>query len=287
MTPLTPLAGARTFLFVPGCRADRFEKAIASGADAVVLDLEDAVSPDEKTAARAAITAAWPSLQSKDVPLVIRINAVGSPWGQEDLRWLSRLQPIPAGVMIPKAEALPELEAVRKHTATPILPLIESAAGYEALNDIARAVGVVRLVIGHLDFMADTGIECGDDEAELNPLRFAVAMATRRSQLAPAVDGVTVAVQDDERLRKDTLRAQRFGFGAKLCIHPGQIDVVHDTLAADPAKLEWARRVLAADEQSGGAATQLDGMMVDLPVVLRARRLLTQHQPAGSPRAPR
>ena len=108
------------------------------------------------------------------------------------------------------------------------------------------------------------------------PLRFAVAMATRLHRLAPAVDGVTVRIDDDERLRQDTQRALRFGFGGKLCIHPRQVAVVHDALAPSETEIDWARRVIAADAASGGAAVQLDGRMVDLPVVLQARRTLAR-----------
>ena len=133
-----------------------------------------------------------------------------------------------------------------------------------------------RLVIGHIDFMADTGIQCSAGEPELAPLRFAVAMATRLHRLAPAVDGVTVAVDDEAQLRVDTQRALRFGFGAKLCIHPRQVAIVHDAMAPSADDMDWARRVVAADATAGGAATQVDGRMVDLPVVLQAHRTLAR-----------
>ena len=135
---------------------------------------------------------------------------------------------------------------------------------------------MLRLVVGHIDFMADTGLQCSDDERELIPLRFAVAMATRLGALAPAVDGVTVGIDDDERLREDTRRALRFGFGAKLCIHPRQVAIVHEAMMPSAAELRWAERVIAADAAARGAAVQLDGRMVDLPVVLQARRTLAR-----------
>lgn len=275
MSLLNPLADARTFLFVPGNRSERFEKALRSGADAIVLDLEDAVPLAEKPAARAAIEAVWPRLREFGVPLVVRINAVDHPLGQDDLRWLARL-PVPAGVMVPKVELAAALGVVRAQLVetVSILPLIESAAGWSALSQIAACEGVLRLVVGHMDFMADTGLQCDGDESELAPLRFAVAMATRIQRLAPAVDGVTVAIQEDARLRQDTLRALRFGFGAKLCIHPRQVAIVHEVLSPTEGEVDWARRVLAADAGAGGAAVQVDGRMVDLPVVLQARRLL-------------
>ena len=269
------LAAARSLLFVPGNRPERFAKAIASGADAVVLDLEDAVPPARKGMAREAVGAALKSMGS-DVPLILRVSTPASEAGAQDLAWLSQ-QPVPAAVMVAKSESAGDLIAVRRVAPeAALLPLIESALGYAALAQIAAAAGVLRLVIGHIDFMADTGLRCSEDERELDPLRFAVAMHTRLQRLEPAVDGVTTAIDDDERLRRDTRRALNFGFGAKLCIHPRQVAVVHEALEPSAEEVGWARRVLAADAAAAGAAVQLDGKMVDLPVVLQARRILAR-----------
>lgn len=274
---LTPLAGARSLLFVPGHRPERFNKAIASGADAIVLDLEDAVPMSAKADARAGILDAWPTLSRQSVPVVLRINAPNQPAGQDDLHWLTKLADLPAGLMVPKVESAAVLAAVQaSFPKVPLLPLIESAAGHAGLAEIAGAPGVLRLVIGHIDFMADTGIVVSDEEQELAPLRFAVAMASRLHSLAPAIDGVTVRIDDDERLRMDTSRALRYGFGAKLCIHPRQIAGVHAAMAPSSEELQWARRVVEADAAAGGAAVQLDGRMVDRPVVLQARHMLAR-----------
>jgi citrate lyase subunit beta/citryl-CoA lyase len=278
----SPLAEARTFLFVPGNRPERFAKAVGSGADTVVLDLEDAVPPGAKATARTAIEAAWPELHALGVPLVVRINSPEHAEGHADLEWLARL-PGPAGVMVPKVEAAATLAPVRAMLPdVPILPLIESAAGWAALPQIASAQSVLRLIVGHIDFMADTGMQCARDQAELAPLRFAVAMWTRIHRLAPAVDGVTAAIHDDELLGEDTRRAVRYGFCAKLCIHPRQVPVVHAALAPAPDALNWAQRVVAADAAANGAAVQLDGRMVDAPVVLHARQLLARSRVRAS-----
>ena len=270
------LAQARSLLFVPGNRPERFLKAAQSGADAVVLDLEDAVPLAQKDAARDAIGQQWAQLLALQVPLVVRINAADSAAWPADLAALARLPQL-AAVMVPKAESAETLRQAHHALAgVALLPLIESAAGYDALAPIAAAPGVLRLVLGHIDFMADTGLQCSDDERELAPLRFAIAMATRRQRLAPALDGVTVAIDDAQRLREDTQRALRFGFGAKLCIHPRQVAGVHEALAPSAAELDWARRVVAADAAAAGAAVQLDGRMVDAPVVLQARRVLAR-----------
>lgn len=270
------LAQARTLLFVPGNRPDRFERAAASGADAIVLDLEDAVAPADKPAARAAIATAWPRLQALAVPVVLRLNAIGSDEGRHDEAWLQGSGGRPTALMIPKAEDAAALSRLHAAFGLPLLPLIESAAGHAALDAVAAAPGVLRLVLGHLDFMADTGLQCSDDEVELAPLRFAIALATRRAQLSPAIDGVTVQIGDAECLAADTRRALRFGFGGKLCIHPGQVAGVHAALQPGEAELAQARRVLAAAEAAGGGAVQLDGRMVDRPVILQAQRVLAR-----------
>ena len=281
------LGDARSFLFVPGNRPERFAKAVGSGADAVVLDLEDSVPPAEKAAARRAIAAHWRELTLPGVPLVVRINAEESVDWPGDLALIGELEGL-AAVMVPKAErpeTLGRLHAM--HGGLPVLPLIETAAGLHAVRALAAAVGVLRLAVGHIDFMADVGMACDDEQSELVPLRFAVALATREAHLASAIDGVTVQTSDEPRLRRDTLRACRFGFGAKLCIHPRQVAVVHEALAPTDAEIDWARRVIAAEEAAAGAAVQLDGRMVDLPVVLQARRTLARGATAKPPAPPR
>ena len=270
----SPIATARSFLFVPGNRPERFSKALASGADAVVLDLEDSVPLRAKTEAREALRQAWPQLQAAACAVVVRINHPETEWGMQDMAALQGL-PSLAGLMVPKCESAATLAQVAQTFAgVPSLPIIESAAGYLALRQIAQAPQLARLVVGHIDFLADTGLQASQDQRELDPLRFEVAMCTRLAGLAPAVDGVTVSVDDEALIRLDTERALRFGFGAKLCIHPRQVPVVHATLAPTPMQVEWAQRVLVAMQNSNGSAVQLDGKMVDLPVVLQAQRLL-------------
>lgn len=277
--PLNPhhaaVAQARSLLFVPGDRPERYAKAQASGADAVVIDLEDAVAPAAKAAARQGIESAWPALCASPVPTLVRINADAA---QGDASWLATLAP-PAGVLLPKTEsAQPLADLARLLPGVPLIPMIESAAGLHALDAIASAPQVLRLALGHIDFMADTGLLCSDDERELDPLRFAIAMATRRHRLAAALDGVTVAFQDDARLRADTARALRFAFGGKLCIHPRQVAVVHAALSPSDDEVALAQRIIEADRASGGAAVQLEGRMVDLPMVLQAHRTLARRQ---------
>lgn len=276
MNTESALARARTLLFVPGNRPERFDKAMASGADAVVLDLEDSVPLASKQSAREAIAAAWLGLLARGLPLVVRINALDGAQGHDDMQWLARLAP-GACVMVPKADGAANLAALAaRFPHAPLLPLIESAAGYQNLGPIAGVKGVLRLAVGHIDFVADTGLQCSPDERELAPLRFAVAMFTRLHGLAGAIDGVTTAIGDASQIRADTQRALGFGFTGKLCIHPRQVAFVHAALAPSEAELEWARHVVAADAAAAGAAVQLDGRMIDVPVVQQALRTLAR-----------
>ena len=270
------LENARSFLFVPANRPERFLKATASGADAVILDLEDSVPFESKKDARLAIKSSWQELKKSAVSLVIRINSPETQWGLEDLDFFQGLDGL-NGVMVPKCESSSSLNRVSQNfIGVLLLPIIESAAGYLALPEIAKTAYVSRLVVGHIDFLADSGMLCSEDQLELNSLRFQVAMCSRVGGLAPAIDGVTVSVDDVELIRADAERSIRFGFGGKLCIHPKQISIVHEILAPSADQISWAKKVIDAMEISGGAAVQLDGKMIDLPVLLQAKRLLSR-----------
>lgn len=259
----------RSYLFVPADRPDRFDKALRSGADAVIIDLEDAVAPSAKSAARQAL-ACWLDADSA-APVTLRINAATSPWFSEDLRLCAH--PAVQGVVLPKAEDMPTLaEVAARAPGKALLPLIETAAGMDAAREMAGAPGVTRLLFGSLDFQLDLGIE-GDDDALL-AFRSQLVLASRLAGRAAPVDGVTTALGDTEVLARDVARARRLGFGAKLCIHPSQVNAVNLGFMPTEAERDWAQRVLAAAQASGGAAVAVDGKMVDAPVLLRAQRLL-------------
>jgi citrate lyase subunit beta/citryl-CoA lyase len=264
----------RSYLFVPADRPERFAKALAAGADAVIVDLEDAVAPAAKTSARDAF-ANWLE-GSSAAAVTVRLNAPQTEWFADDLRACAH--PRVRALVVPKAERGDDLAFVA--TRAPeraVLPLIESAAGIDAVRSIAATSGVTRLVFGSIDFQADLGIE-GDDDALL-VFRSQLVLASRLAGLDAPVDGVTTALDDDEAITRDTARARRLGFGAKLCIHPRQVAAVNRGFLPSEAELAWAQRVLAAAEASGGAAVAVDGRMVDAPVLLRARRLIERAAP--------
>lgn len=266
--PMQPLP--RTYLFVPADRPERYAKARASGAGAVIVDLEDAVAAAAKHGARDALAGAL----DESAPLVVRINAAGSPWFEDDLA-LCR-HPGVAAVMLPKTDGIDVICHAFESTFKDVLPIVESARGLEEVRAMARVPGVLRLAFGSIDLALDLGIECapGGGEAELQPYRAQVVLASRLAGLAAPIDGVSTSIEDATALRADAERARRLGFGAKLCIHPRQIAVVHAAFSPDPQRVEWARRVCSAFDASGGAAVAVGGEMIDLPMVERARAVL-------------
>jgi citrate lyase subunit beta/citryl-CoA lyase len=270
----------RSYLFVPGNRAERFDKALASGADAVVLDLEDAVTPDDKAIARDAVARCLRAADgAPNQRLVVRINGQDTPWFADDLVMLAATRA--RCVMLPKAEAVATV--ARVGAACPgiaLLALIESARGVLHAEALAAADGVQRLVFGTLDFALD--LDLVDDPAAgpvgLDAAASRLAWASRAAGLPAPVAGVTADIHDAALLRADFARARAHGFGAKLCIHPQQVAWVHEALRPAEAEIEWAQRVIAAAAATQGAV-QLDGRMIDRPVVERARRLLQRAGP--------
>jgi citrate lyase subunit beta/citryl-CoA lyase len=265
---------ARSMLFVPGHQSARFDKACQSGADAVVLDLEDAVPPDRKDEARTQVAQWLAGRGAGDGAgpmIVVRINAADTPWHAADVD-LCRHAGVDA-LMLPKAEGAAVLRAIgARLPAVALLPLVETARGVARLDEIAAAPGVQRLVFGTIDFQADLDIE-GDGD-ELLYFRSRMVLASRVAGLQPPVDGVSTAIDDAAHVEADALRARRLGFGAKLCIHPKQVAMVNQGFSPTQAQVDWARRVIEADAASGGAPVAVDGKMVDRPVVLKAQSIL-------------
>ena len=262
-----PSSIARSYLFVPGNRPERFAKACAAGADAVILDLEDAVPPAEKVVARESV-AQW---LDPAHPVFIRINSADTEWFRDDVDMCKA--PGVAGIVLPKAEQVEDIRFVAERAgSTPILPLIESAKGFWNAHAIAHAGTVQRLVFGSIDFQVDLGID-GENE-QLLYFRSQLVLVSRLAGIQAPVDGVSTVIDDVVQIRDDTLRGKRLGFGAKLCIHPRQIGPVNECFRPSREEVAWARRVLAAATAANGAAVAVDGKMVDRPVILKAREIL-------------
>lgn len=254
----------RSYLFVPGNRPERFANAYASGADAVIIDLEDAVPAGERPAARAH-AAAW---VSPEHPVLIRVNGAGTEWFREDIAICAG--PGVSGVVLPKAERAEDIQRIGK----PVLPIVETARGLWNVSALAHTPNVERLMFGSIDFQVDLGIN-GDGE-ELLYFRSQLVLVSRLAGLPPPVDGITTVFDSTGPVRADTERARRLGFGGKLCIHPKQIAVVNECFGPTPEEEAWARRVVEAAAAAGGAAVSMNGEMIDRPVLARAEAILRQ-----------
>lgn len=252
----------RAPLFVPADRPERFSKAAQSGADAVILDLEDAVTPEAKDRARAEL-----SCEFTDLPIIVRVNQIGSSWHDADIA-VVRSHPF-AAVMLPKAESPKAIEAMALMLpGIAVVALIESAAGLAAAREIAASPAVAQLAFGSIDFCADLGMAHRRDL--LSPIRFELVLASKLAVIAPPLDGVTAQLDDLSQTFSDAAEARALGMGGKLCIHPRQVSETRRAFIPSHTEIEWARRVLAA----GGGAVAVDGEMVDEPVRLRARAIL-------------
>lgn len=262
-------APARSLLFVPGDRPERFAKAIATGADLVIVDLEDAVLPDAKAVARDLVHDAL--RQAAPASIAVRVNALGTAWHADDVRALAGL-PALAGLMLPKAEHADDFATMAEATggAVPLHALVETVAGMMNLPDLCTATALRRLSFGTVDFQVDAGID--GDEAELDAMRSMLVLHSRAAGLQAPVDGVHTALDDTDGLVATTRRARRFGMGGKLCVHPRQVEPVNAAFLPSEADIAWARRVMSALDGAHGAVA-VDGKLVDKPIVDRARRI--------------
>lgn len=256
------VATARTFLFVPGSRPDRFATAASSGADVVVLDLEDSVAAADKGEARRNVVE-WLSAGHE---AVVRVNGRGSSEWATDLDAVVGFDCV---VMVPKSEDPASLSQIGRRA--PVIALIETARGVLAAAEISAASGVVRTAFGHIDLSAELGIDPGGREALLHS-RTVVVVAAAAAGIEPPIDGVTTDVSEPRVAASDAVYAKSLGFSGKLCIHPSQIGVVDSALHPTPEEVAWADSVSAASVDGG--VVSLDGHMIDAPVVARARRIL-------------
>jgi citrate lyase subunit beta/citryl-CoA lyase len=255
-----------TVLFVPADRPERYVKAESSGADAIIIDLEDAVAPEAKVAARS--TLCVPGVLPKGCDVFVRVNGRHTPWYSDDLAAVAQLRI--AGVVLPKTESAEDIVTTSKSIpGARVIALIETARGLACVREIGAATGVTRLAFGSIDFCVDIG--AAHEREALLAARSAIVLASRLRELEPPLDGVTTAIDAAALIEDDARYAHRLGFGGKLCIHPSQIVPVRRGFAASPEEIAWAKRVLAGDATE---AISVDGMMVDSPVRARARQIL-------------
>lgn len=259
---------ARTFLFVPGNKPHRFSTAAASGADVVVIDLEDAVDAADKDSARGSVSD-WVRAGHH---VVVRINAADTDWYERDLEAMATVGV--AGIMIPKAADPVELARVRSLVPQPaaLVPLVETARGVTRAQAISDVPGTTRIAFGSIDLAAELSA-AADDRDAMAFARGALVVAAASAGLPGPIDGVTTAIRDADAIASDVRYARRLGLTAKLCIHPAQVPTVHSAMGPSTDEVDWAIEVLAATG-ANGSAVAVAGHMVDAPVVERAHQIL-------------
>ena len=263
----------RSYLYVPGHRPDRFAKAAASGADAVIVDLEDAVEAHAKREARAA-AAAWLD-EPPPVPVWVRVNNDPALLG-DDLAMAAGSRA--AGVVIPKADP-----AACDRAGVAVQALIETAAGVRALDRIAAHPRVVRLALGEADLCAELGMVPSPDGRELWAIRSGVVVASAAAELGAPVGPAPTDLGDDEALERTSRQLYRQGFGGRSVLHPRQVAVVNAAFGPRAADVDRARRVLEAHAAAGGGPAVVDGEFVDSATVRLARRTLDHANPPTPP----
>ena len=237
-----------------------------------MADLEDAVAPDRKAAARELVAAVRPP--------VVRVNGADTEWFADDLALVHELRP--AAVVLPKAT--PEAVAALGPEGPPVVAIVETATGLRAAYETARASRVAALLLGAVDLGAELGLEPRRDGLEILYARSQVVVDSSAAGIRAPFDIVHLDVHDETGLEEECRLARSLGLRGKACIHPAQLEVVHGVFAPTEAEREWARRVVEAYEREAGEGRgvfALNGAMVDLPVVERARRILDEAERSG------
>ena len=266
----------RSLLFVPGARPDRFEKALAAGADMVCVDLEDAVAPDLKDDARAAAVA-WLAAGGEGPARVVRINALKTRAGLRDLTAIAEACPASGTVFLPKVDGPEELRIAdailtEAGSGARLAALIESVDGLEQVQAIAAATPRLEfLLFGAVDLSAELGCEIAD-----RPLLYArsrVVHAARRAGVA-LFDVPCLDVKNNDAVTEESRAAKALGFSGKAALHPVNIPAIHAVFSPTEAEIAHARAVLAAFEASATGLVVLDGKLIEKPVVRKMAEIV-------------
>ncbi len=258
----------QSLLFVPGSRPERFEKALASGADLVTIDLEDAVGPADKDGARAAALTAIGNPR-----LGIRINGLRTRQGLADLVAIAAAKTKPPFIMIPMVEAVAEIDIAHSVLGTEValLPLIETVRGLRQADDIAAAPGIGGVMLGGADFAGELGVAMSWDALYAARAHLVMACASAK---VPSLDVPWLDLDNLDGLGEDVARIKAMGFTAKSVVHPKHIDVVHRVMRPTADEIAEAHEAEAAYAAGGESAVRFKGKMLEAPVMARYRRIL-------------
>ena len=279
-SPVPSLASARSVLFAPGNDRHKLAKALESGADAVVADLEDAVPPEEKSAARTVVRELLPAASTSSL-VAVRMNAADTSFWEDDLRAVADLAL--AALVLPKAT--PEAVERLGREGPPVLAIVESAQGLRRAYDVASAPRVAALALGAVDLGVELRLEPRADGQEVLLARSLLVLDSAAAGLRAPFDLVHLALDDVEGLEAECRLARSLGFRGKVCVHPAQVEVVNRVFSPTRDELERARRVVDAYDRGvadGAGVVRVDGEMVDLPVVERAKQVLAEAERSAS-----
>ena len=261
----------RSLLFVPGNRPERFAKAFASGADAVCVDLEDAVATRDKQFAREQVADALATLPP--VPTVVRLNALESAWHADDVKKLQTALPQAVCFMLPKARLNTVQNLADKTQGRPLFALIESAAALEEAYQIAAEKSVAGLILGGADLSAELGTDMNWEA--LFYARSRLLLAAASAQIL-AIDVPCLTLKDTQLISEETQRVKALGYSCKGAIHPAQIEPIHAALTPTADEIEGAESMLAALETSQGDAVEWRGVLLDEPIIAAAKIVLAR-----------
>ncbi len=271
----------RSMLFVPALRPDRFSKAIATGADIVIVDWEDAVVPDRKAEARELTGTFFGDPTDRPVLRYLRINSPRLPDGLRDLEALFEMEHLPDGIMIPKVESPEEVRWMTEilqpyREDIELFPTVETAKGVRAVAEVALASDATTILgFGAVDLVAETGSDLSWDS--LLYTRSQVVLAATEARIE-ALDTVWIEINDQAGLEEESRRARALGFTGKAAIHPSQVAPINAAFSPSEAEIDLARRIVEAAEGDFSGALQIDGKMIDEPVIIAARRTMARAQ---------
>ncbi|NND75771.1 MAG: CoA ester lyase [Ilumatobacter sp.] len=280
MTAITPLTRVRSVLFAPAVRPDHLAKLASRGADAVVIDCEDATPANAKADGRQNARRFGPEIAAAGTQVLVRVNAVASEWFADDIR--DALGPDLAAIVVPKVEHVADLDRAAEaldeqgHAGLGVMAGLETARGVADARALLGHPRVVAAYFGAEDFIADMGGRRTPGNAEVHHARSACVLAGRLTGV-PMVDQVVTDFRNAAAFAAEAAGARDMGYRGKLCIHPGQVELAHEAFTPTAAEIDRARRLVAAHvaaSDAGLAAIDFEGQMVDGPLVAQAQQLI-------------
>lgn len=264
----------KSFLFVPAIKKDRFNKALLSGANHIIIDLEDSVSPNQKEEGRANILE---FAKSSEYKFFIRTNDAKSEFFSSDIKLLDELYKINKlyGVVLPKTEEFIDYKAFSSYKDLILIPIIETPLGIENLDEICSFNLVKLLSFGALDMSLELNLKEGfGRDFILNYIRSKIVIKSAKHKLLPPINGVYPDIKNEDGLRKDMEFAFSMGYSGALCIHPNQVQIINEVFSPTKEQIAWANDIVELANKTNDIVFNYKGAMIDLPVIKKAYSIL-------------